>query len=224
MGQQAFDAQLNSSMQGAETNIEFYQSRYDVTRSESKPWAEVSKIESRVLKQEGEDFLDRELAKVEKKKSSNGLSDLLEQLKGRAMVKGLEKETLDKQLKYQHIFSEQLENGDDITFTGMYKYVDSGLTNKFNLPIYKRKRVFRKINRVKKFLTGEQKEEIVTAFRLFDKDNSDTIDIGELKDAMRALGIFKTKQETIELMERIDKDGSGQLEKDEFIALMSEIM
>ena len=75
----------------------------------------------------------------------------------------------------------------------MYKYVDSGLTDKFNLPIYKRKRVFRKITRVKKFLTGEQKQEIETAFRLFDKDNSNTIDISELKDAMRALGIFKTK-------------------------------
>ena len=106
----------------------------------------------------------------------------------------------------------------------MYKFVNSGLTDKFNLPIYKRKRIFRKITRVTKILTGEQKEEIETAFFLFDKDHSNTIDIGELKDAMKALGIHMTKQASIDLMERIDKDGSGQLEKSEFIALMSEIM
>ena len=60
-------------------------------------------------------------------------------------------------MKYQEIFGEMLDNGDDITFTGMYKYVDSGLTNKFNLPIYKRKRVFRKMTRVKRFLSEEQR-------------------------------------------------------------------
>lgn len=48
-----------------------------------------------------------------------------------------------------------LDKGEDITFTGMYKYVDSGLTDKFNLPIYKRKRIFRKQNKIKKFLTQE---------------------------------------------------------------------
>lgn len=117
-----------------------------------------------------------------------------------------------------------MEAGEDITFTGMYKYVDSGLTNKFNLPIYKRKRVFRRINKITKYLTGEQREEISTAFYLFDKDGSGSIDVIELKDAMKALGIFMTKTEATEIMERIDKDGSGQLELDEFIALMSEII
>ena len=81
----------------------------------------------------------------------------------------------------------------DIAFTGMYKYVDSGLTDKFNLPIYKRKRVFRKISKEIKRLTDEQKMEIEAAFFLFDKDRSNTIDINELKDAMRALGIHFTK-------------------------------
>lgn len=75
----------------------------------------------------------------------------------------------------------------------MYKYIDSGLTDKFNLPIYKRKRIFRKITRVKRFLSGEQREEIKMAFYLFDKDKSNTIDLNELKDAMKALGIFMSK-------------------------------
>lgn len=69
-----------------------------------------------------------------------------------------------------------------------------------------------------------QKEEIHTAFLMFDKDKSGTIDLTELRDAMKALGLHFSKQETIEIMERIDKDGSGQLEIDEFTALMSEII
>ena len=131
------------------------------------------------------------------------------QLMDRKPIKGLEKENLSKQLKYQKKFGQAVENGDDITFTGMYKYVDSGLTDKFSLPIYKRKRIFRKRTTVIKFLSQEQREEIVTAFYLFDRDKSDTIDIIELRDAMKALGIHFTKQETTDLMERVDKDGSG---------------
>lgn len=127
-------------------------------------------------------------------------------------------------MKYASLFEDQVNAGDDITFTGMYKYVDSGLTDKFNLPIYKRKRIFRKSNKVTKFITGEQREEIRTAFLLFDKDRSNTIDIQELKDAMKALGIHMTKQQANEMMERIDKDGSGQLDFDEFLGLMSEII
>ena len=102
-----------------------------------------------------------------------------------------------------------MRNGDDLTFTGMYKYVDSGLTDKFNLPIYKRKRIFRRNKKIKKTLTDMQKEEIHTAFLLFDKDKSGTIDLGELRDAMKALGLFFSKLEVYQIMERIDKDGSG---------------
>ena len=51
-----------------------------------------------------------------------------------------------------------------------------------------------------KYLTIEQKEEIDNAFILFDKDNSGTIDVGELKDAMKALGIFLKKSEVKEKM------------------------
>ena len=158
-------------------------------------------------------------------KSSNKLlNQLIEKAAQRKQVKGLEKESAEKQQKYDEVFGDQLDNGDDITFTGMYKYVDSGYTDKFDFPIYKRKRIFRKRNQVMRYLSGEQREEIITAFHLFDSDKSNTIDINELKDAMKALGIFMSKQQSNEIMERIDKNGSGQLEKDEFIALMSEIM
>ena len=48
-------------------------------------------------------------------------------------------------------------------------------------------------------LTEEQKQEIREAFDLFDADGSGTIDVKELKVAMRALG-FEPKKEEIKKM------------------------
>jgi Ca2+-binding EF-hand superfamily protein len=62
-------------------------------------------------------------------------------------------------------------------------------------------------------------------FNLFDKDGSGTIDAWELKDAMRALGIFvANKEEQKKMMEKADKDGSGTIEEDEFLSLMAELI
>ena len=59
----------------------------------------------------------------------------------------------------------------------------------------KRVKVVKKIVKMQKELTEEQKEEIDNAFLLFDKDKSGSIDVNELKDAMKALGIFLKKEE-----------------------------
>ena len=40
-----------------------------------------------------------------------------------------------------------------------------------------------------------------TAFMMFDKDNSSSIDITELKDAMKALGVHLSKDELREKMQ-----------------------
>ena len=71
-------------------------------------------------------------------------------------------------------------------------------------------------------LTKEQVEEIKSAFELFDKDNSGSIDGIELRDAMKALGIYLRMDQITSLIQRIDKDGSGVIEFDEFMALMAE--
>ena len=86
----------------------------------------------------------------------------------------------------------------------------------------KRKKIIKKISTMIKRLTEEQKEEIDNAFLLFDKDKSGSIDVNELKDAMKALGIFLKKEEVREKMTKVDKDGSGAIDKDEFMALMAE--
>lgn len=39
---------------------------------------------------------------------------------------------------------------------------------------------------------------------------------------MKALGIFLKKEEVKEKMNRVDKDGSGAIDKEEFMALMAE--
>jgi calcium-binding protein CML len=96
-----------------------------------------------------------------------------------------------------------------------YKYVaEHGRT--------KRKKLIKQTLKKVKHLTNEQVEEINNAFLLFDKDNSGSIDVNELKDAMKALGIYLKKEEVKLKMAKVDKDGSGAIDKDEFMALMAE--
>ena len=55
---------------------------------------------------------------------------------------------------------------------------------------------------------------------MFDKDQSNNIETEELKDAMRALGVQLNKEDLKTLMEKADKDGSGAIDFEEFLALM----
>ena len=87
---------------------------------------------------------------------------------------------------------------------------------------YKRKKIIKKTTKKTKYLTQEQVEEIENAFLLFDKDKSGSIDIHELKDALKALGIFLKRDEIKQMMTKVDKDGSGAIDQEEFTALMAE--
>ncbi|XP_007551035.1 caltractin [Poecilia latipinna] len=73
-------------------------------------------------------------------------------------------------------------------------------------------------------LTEEQKQEIKEAFDLFDTDGTGTIDIKELKVAMRALGFEPKKEEIKKMVSDIVKDGSGTIDFDDFLSMMTQKM
>mmetsp|Transcript_128018 Transcript_128018/g.235505 ORF Transcript_128018/g.235505 Transcript_128018/m.235505 type:complete len:142 (+) Transcript_128018:15-440(+) len=62
------------------------------------------------------------------------------------------------------------------------------------------------------------------AFDLFDTDGSGEIDSKELKVAMRSLGFEPTNEEIIRMIEEVDDDGSGSMQYDEFLILMTDKM
>ena len=59
----------------------------------------------------------------------------------------------------------------------------------------KRKKVFKKITKAYKIISEEQMEEINNSFSLFDRDNNGIIDTHELKNALRALGVYFNKKD-----------------------------
>merc|ERR1712098_194872 len=63
--------------------------------------------------------------------------------------------------------------------------------------------------------------EIKEAFDLFDTDGSGSIDAKELKVAMRALGFEPKKEEIQKMISDVDDDGSGTIEYDEFLKMMT---
>ncbi|XP_077983614.1 uncharacterized protein LOC144438459 [Glandiceps talaboti] len=70
-------------------------------------------------------------------------------------------------------------------------------------------------------LTEEQKQEIREAFDLFDAEGAGTIDVKELKVAMRALGFEPKKEEIKHMIQNIDKEGSGTIDFNDFVTLMT---
>ncbi len=75
--------------------------------------------------------------------------------------------------------------------------------------------------RNKTSLTEEQKEEIKEAFDLFDTNGTGKIDAKELKVAMRALGFEPKKGEIRNIIIDVDKEGTGTVEYQDFLDLMT---
>ncbi|XP_007519937.1 centrin-1 [Erinaceus europaeus] len=73
-------------------------------------------------------------------------------------------------------------------------------------------------------LTEEQKQEVREAFDLFDADGSGTIDVKELKVALRALGFEPRKEEMKRLAAEVDREGTGKISFNDFLAVMTQKM
>lgn len=71
-------------------------------------------------------------------------------------------------------------------------------------------------------LNSKRIREIRDAFSIFDKDGDGTISAAELGAVMRSLGMDPTPRDLERLMKAVDTDGSGVIEFQEFLDLMSE--
>lgn len=70
-------------------------------------------------------------------------------------------------------------------------------------------------------LNEEQKLEIKEAFDLFDTNGTGRIDAKELKVAMRALGFEPKKEDIRKIISDVDKDGSGTIDYNDFLDIMT---
>lgn len=67
----------------------------------------------------------------------------------------------------------------------------------------------------------ERLEEMRQVFGMFDADNSGTLDIGELRDVMKSIGLAPEDWEIRAMIAEVDDDNSGTIGWAEFLYLMS---
>ena len=65
------------------------------------------------------------------------------------------------------------------------------------------------------------KPQLETLFRDLDNDGSNAIDVDELEVGMKRLGLHPKKGEARRLIAQYDLDGSGLIEMNEFVDMMS---
>ncbi|XP_058049210.1 uncharacterized protein LOC131203238 isoform X1 [Ahaetulla prasina] len=79
----------------------------------------------------------------------------------------------------------------------------------------------RRSSGLKHELSEDQKQEIREAFDLFDTEGCGSIDVKELKVAMRALGFEPKKEEIKKMIADAGKDGSITINFEDFLAMMT---
>ena len=93
--------------------------------------------------------------------------------------------------------------------------------NKSTVPQKGKKADFNSKNYERPGLSADEVEEIKEAFDIFDADQSGTISVAELLNAMKSLG-FDTKNPAIfKMIADFDEDGNGVITFDEFLDMMT---
>jgi Ca2+-binding EF-hand superfamily protein len=70
-------------------------------------------------------------------------------------------------------------------------------------------------------LSDEERAEFKEIFDLVDEDKSGQISKNELKKLMETLRLHPTEEELTAMMREVDADGSGDIDFDEFVTVMS---
>lgn len=72
------------------------------------------------------------------------------------------------------------------------------------------------------FAKGEI-DAFVSSFKEFDLDGSGSISASELEEAFKRMGQGSSKQQVQDIIDRVDVDGSGEIEWPEFLEVISEV-
>ena len=67
---------------------------------------------------------------------------------------------------------------------------------------------------------SDPEEEIISAFRVFDKDGNGTLSTKELRHVMTTIGDKLTDEEVDQMIEEADVDGDGVINYEEFVRMM----
>ena len=70
-------------------------------------------------------------------------------------------------------------------------------------------------------LTADQIQAFKEAFDLFDNNGGGTIDAAELKATLDSVGIDIETEDIEDVMKRMDEDGNGEIDFEEFLNLMT---
>ncbi|WAR22169.1 CETN3-like protein [Mya arenaria] len=70
-------------------------------------------------------------------------------------------------------------------------------------------------------LERDPQEEILKAFKLFDDDSSGKINLRNLRRVARELGENMTDEELRAMIDEFDRDGDGEINENEFLAIMT---
>ena len=73
-------------------------------------------------------------------------------------------------------------------------------------------------------LTEEQRNELTSAFKLFDKDSDSKVSTKELGAVMRSLGHTLSENELQQIVNETDEDKNGTIELNEFLNMMASRM